>query len=570
MILVTLNDQGTVGLQARTTGDLRIMRGLRYVRCSGRVGATFWTYLPDLKRDVPAGRLQWADQLVHRLRTLKGVVDRREQGDDAEVRAVFSQEITPYGFQYRGIHAALTVKRILIADDTGLGKTLQTIGTMLVAFARQEIQRAVLVVPAPLKRQWYDEIYAFARHAPDPIVIAQGPPEHRRHLYRRGWRVLLVNPELVRIDYDELRRISGTVGFVALDEASCIRNSESEIASAMRLLWTQARYRLALTATPVENKLADLFSVFDFVDRRVFLSRRYAEQRYILWRKRKLAVRNRKGRMVRITKEEPRCYRNLNEVHAKIRPCYIRRRVADVGLEMPGLVVQWETLELPPKQRKLYAAVRERVVEQLSRLKLRGAALTVPLQGLRQVCNTTALVQKGDLKPAQVKVDRLIQLLDTELAGEQVLIFTDYERFVRHLMGCLRRYQPVSFTGTMQQRERERSIAAFQQGTRRILIATKAGERGLNLQNAAVVVNMDLPFNPAAIKQRLGRVRRLKSKHQTVRMINMIAVDTVEEHLILKKIYAKRQLFEGIFDKDELSEADPLEHMAAGDLRKLL
>lgn len=328
----------------------------------------------------------------------------------------------------------------------------------------------------------------------------------------------------------------------------------------MKFLFGHCRFRIALTATPLENTLEDLFSIFEWVDKRVFISKEYFNKRYIVWRMRSFRVRTRRGGEVTVRKMEPVRFQNLQEVKVKIRPSYLRRLTSEVGQQLPDLVVKWDVVELGPSQRKVYEACRK---DALIKLKnLRGSATLAPLQALRQACNSTALVMKGiNGKPLQVKVDRLKQLLRGDLSNDRVIVFTDYARFVELLMHELKEFKPVSYTGQMNKNARESAMANFKSGASRLLLMTKAGERGHNLQMGSVIVNIDMPFNPAALKQRIGRIRRLKSEHAVVRVINMIAADTIEETLILRRIYGKRALFEAVFEEDELTAADPLSKM---------
>lgn len=561
MITIEVTRKGSVELRPVNKGDRQALRKLDYVlRRRGR-WITFWPYLVDLRRDLPRSQLQFHPSTAARLIKLKREVDALRKGDNDRILPHFKEGMKPYNFQLEAIHAGLNGKRILIADDTGLGKTVETLGIMLTALAEKEIRQAVLVVPAGLKHQWAEQIDEFAEVPPEPVLIAGGSPAKRRALYKRPWRVLVINPELVRIDARHLERIAKNVGLVALDEAACIKNEDSKIAQCMKRLWVPATYRIALTATPVENHLDDLWSLIRWIDPKAFISRKYFDRRYIVWRKRKFSVRKKSGKEVKVTKHVPLRYTNLREVESKIRHCYIRRRVADVGMELPELIVSWDRMDLPKRQRDTYDAIKQRLEKRIKET-MRGAALYAPLQTLRQACNSTALVEKDrGQKHAHVKVDRLRQLMTTEFSGEQVIVFTDYERFARLLKTHLRDFKPVTYTGKMTKRDRQRSIDSFKAGDKRLLIGTKALERGHNMQNASIVVNIDLPFNPAAVKQRIGRVRRLKSKHGTVRLWNMIANGTVEEFLILRSIYSKRKLFEGIFESDELTDADPLEQL---------
>lgn len=572
MITIDLTSAGTVGIRASDGKERAYLRRIPYLARRGNLAVTWWTYLGDLRRDLRSRKTLWTKRVKKNLPRLIAQSKTNAQGDDEEILRCFNPDKPPYDFQKAGIHFGLNVERCLIADDTGLGKTIQAMGVFFVAREQGRAKRGIIVCPSGLKMQWYEEIHDFARNAPETKIVHPGTPKRRQGLYAdKSWELLIVNPELLLRDKEAISKIKG-VDFVAVDEASMIRNPETETAKALKSLFSKTRFRLALTATPVENRLRDLFSVFDFVDRKIFMSEEYFNKRYIVWKKIRFTVKKRGGRPVRVTKVIPDYYQNLGEVRNKIRASYIRRRVSDVGLELPALVVQWEVLTMPPRQKEIYKAIREEVKGKIE--KLRGAALMQPLQGLRQACNSTRLVTKGKglKRPGQVKVDRLVELLDTELAGEQVIVFTDYERFATLIAKTLKKKGITVglYTGQMKRRERQRDMNAFRVGDRRVLVATQAGERGHNLQNAAVVVNIDLPYNPAALKQRLGRVRRLNSVHETVRMLNMVCADTIEETLIMRKIYTRRQTFESLFGEDELTQADPLESMIGEGVGELL
>ncbi len=573
MIAVKIEPTGIVKVAAKGHRDVEAARKVLYLTKRNPTPTTlvawcWWTYLPDLRRDL-AGRLAFTPGSKEALARVLGDLAGSQVGDDAFVHGLFADGTRPHDYQTGGIHFGLKVERGLLADDVGLGKTIQALGILLAGIARGTIRRGLIICPSAVKHQWYEEVMKFARTAPDPmVVIARGEPARRAAIWRGAWQAAIVNPELVLRDRAVIERVSSTIDYVALDEASMIRNPESQIAECLKALFSHTRYRLALTATPVENKLADLRSVFEFVDRRVFPSREYFNLRYVVWAKMKFFVRKKNGQKVRITKFEPKSYKNLIEVQAKIRPCYLRRRACDVGHELPELIVRWEVVDLPKRQREVYDSCKADVEEKIA--GLRSSALYAPLQSLRQACNSTALVLEGG-KEVSAKLERFRELLDTDLAGEQVIAFTEYERWVRLLARSLAAFRPATFTGGAEDlKTRNTELAAFQSGHRRLLLATKAAERGLNLQNAAVVVNLDLPFNPAALKQRIGRARRLKSEHKTVRVINMVAENTIEDSLIRKAIYAKRGTFEGVFGDDELTDADPIRGMTGHSLKRYL
>lgn len=570
MILATVTRKGAIGLKAKGARSRQLLHGLKYVHTpEGRrgVGAVWWPYAQDLRRDL-GDRLRYTRGSRARLRVILAQTLQAKRGNDREALRAFNEDKRPYDYQFEGIHFLINVERALLADDTGLGKTIELLGALGVLLDRGDVTRAMIVVPSGLRHQWFEEAVEFLRpDLMDNCTVVVGTPEQRHALYNMPWKILITSHDLIRQDELKLKPIRKTIEFVALDEASVIRNPEAAISITMKRLFRHARYRYAMTATPVENKLADLRSVFDFVDSRVFPSKEFFNKRYVVWRKRYVQVRRKNGGKFRLKTLHPDRYIHLREVRHKIRPVYIRRRVRDVGIELPKLVTQNILLRLPKRQRDVYDSIKEATLEETA--DLRGEALIAPLQAFRQACNSTELVTRRGRKKS-IKVERIKALLDTELAGEQVLIFTDYERFARIIARELKSYGVVTYTGKMEKRGRTSSIRKFKNGDARILIGTRALERGHNLQMAAVVINGDLPFNPAALKQRIGRIRRIGSRFLTVRMINLIAQDTVEERLVLQRIYQKRRLFTRLLGDDDLSDGDPMSRMRGKDLRGML
>lgn len=572
MILIRVESSGLVKIAAKGHASAEALLALPFVDRKplspmAAVGSCLWTYIPDLRRALGPGRFQFEAGSGGVLKRLMDRTTMRARGDDRRVLALFRKP--PHPYQLQGIHSAYNGERTLLADDVGLGKTIQSIGVILLGLARGTIKRALIICPSSVKHQWHGEIHDFAAEAPNVAVVsADAGPRWRATFWRSGWQVAIVNPELVLKDAKVLHSIGRTIDAVVLDEASNIRNPEALLSRTIKVLFARVRYKIALTATPVENRLADLRSVFEFVDRRIFPSVDYFNKRYVVWKARTFFIKNKRGRRIRVQKIEPAQYKHLDEVRFKIRPFYLRRRAKDVGQQLPELVVRWEEVTLSKAQRAVYDSCKADAAKRVD--GLRGMALYAPLVALRQACNATALVVEG-AKPVSAKLDRLRELLATELAGEQVIIFTEFERWIRRLERELAEFRPACFTGAPEDVKRRRAeVEAFKAGHRQLLLATKAGERGLNLQVAGVVVNLDLPFNPASLKQRIGRARRLNSGHESVRVLNFIAKDTIEDKLIRRAVYEKRGVFEGIFGEDELTIADPIGGMTGATMRKFL
>lgn len=541
--------------------DVERLLASHYLRRDGRLWKTWWTYATDLRRDFP--HVVFREGSAAALQSLVRTIEEARRGDDARVRSLFDLATPPKPFQFEAIHFAVSQRYVVLADGVGLGKTIEAMGAMLATFASGQARRAVICVPASLKSQWFRELHdkANSRVLPAAVKIATGTPQQRRALYRSDWRVLIISHDVTRIDADVLEGVTRTIDFVILDEASVLKNGTGPTVAALHRVFRFARWRLALTATPIENGLLDLYHVFRWVDRKVFMSQLHFNDRYVLFRRQHFSVKKKGGPetgSAKMNQLVPYKYINLNEVKAKIRPAFVRRTAKEVGVQLPSVSFTREVIELAAPQRKVYDLVRDRVKLLCeANPELAGEALSSPIQALRQACDSTELVPEGAslARPSSSKVVRLKELLDGEFRGEQVLIFTDYERFVRILMRELRKHEPVSYTGPMSERERRLSIDMFTRGRRRIMIATKAAERGHNLQCAGLVVNVDLPWNPAALKQRLGRLRRLESKHDVIRVRDFAAEDTIETKLIAPKLEFKHRVAEDVLGEDELSRA---------------
>lgn len=436
--------------------------------------------------------------------------------------------------------------------------TVQSIGVFSALKAKGEVSRAVFVVPASLMSQWKAAFDKFSRIPCHKVVLANGTKEKRSKSYKENFVVLIVSHNVLKLDAAQIKKAKG-IDMIVLDEASAIKNPSSQLSKELRKFSRKVNYRIALTATPVENKLVDLWSIMKWVDPYVFSSRIHFDSRYVDWEDRSFLVRKRNGSPAMIRKRFVGGYRNLKDVRTKLLGRYIRRTAEDVKLDMPDISVKWEHVNLPKGQYKVYRDCLNRHVDDPS-----GVDFKTSVVSLRQACNSTSLVPEGkDLKkPVHAKVDRLKELLETELAAEQVIVFTEYEKFVQIVCRNLKAFRVATFTGKNTS-TRQQSIDKFVAGEVDVLVCTSAAERGLNLQVASVIVNLDLPFNPAALAQRIGRIHRIGSKYSKVRIVNMVAAGTIEETLIMKKIYNKQEVFENVIGQNQVSEVvDAIEGMS--------
>jgi hypothetical protein len=422
-----------------------------------------------------------------------------------------------FPYQRDGIQALVQSKHLLLGDDMGLGKTVQAIASLRVLMFRREIERALVVVPASLLEQWRRELVLWA---PELLVMmVHGSPESRSWRWQYRAHVTLTSYETLRVDY------TGTANsgpcrqpwdVVVLDEAQRIKNRESDIARACKGLPRERSW--ALTGTPLENRAEDVLSILEFV-----------------------------------TGDDlnPLALSSGFSLRAALSQFQLRRRKADVLLDLPAKIVTELVLPLTRAQRQAYdRAEREGLVSLRERGDARIENVIALITRLKQICN---FAPSGD---ASAKMDDLeARIEELTAAGHKALIFTQYtsrESGVRHIAERLQRFSPLLYTGDMDVGARSRTVERFQEedGCPVLILSLKAGGQGLNLQRASYVFHFDRWWNPAVERQADDRTHRL-GQTQPVNIYRYIMANTIEERLdeLLKR---KTSLFERLVDEASL------------------
>jgi superfamily II DNA or RNA helicase len=439
-----------------------------------------------------------------------------------------------------------------LADDMGLGKTI----TLLALHLHRQTALAtagptLVVCPASLLGNWQREA---ARFAPTvPVRRYHGGDRHLRDL---------AGDEIVLVTYGVLRRDRGVLAetawsLIAADEAQHVKNPYGVTARELRAL--PARARVALTGTPVENNLSDLWALLDWTTPGLLGSLP--------------AFRDRHARAVE-TGEDPEAAERLSRL---VRPFLLRRKKSDPGVapELPPKTETDRVVSLTAEQTSLYeAVVRETMarIEASEGIARRGLVLKL-LTALKQICNHPAqyLRQSAPLAGRSGKLDLLDELIDTITAeGESVLVFTQYKQMAtlleRHLA---ERGTPTLFLhGGTPVARREEMVERFQRGEVPVfLLSLKAAGTGLNLTRATHVVHYDRWWNPAVEDQATDRAHRI-GQDQPVQVHKLIAEGTVEDK-VAKLLESKRALADAVVGSGEaalteLSDADLAELVTLG------
>ncbi|MGC8521081.1 MAG: DEAD/DEAH box helicase [Steroidobacteraceae bacterium] len=441
---------------------------------------------------------------------------------------------TLYPYQAEGALFAARAGRCLIADEMGLGKTIQALATVELLARHFAAERVLIVCPTSLKHQWEREIARFTVR--DAQLVHGGRAARMRCYAARGF-YKITNYETLARDLEFIRAWSPDV--VIADEAQRIKNWNTIAARALKSI--ESPYALVLTGTPLENRLEELVSIVQYVDR---------QRLGPLWRLRhEHQVLDESGRVVG--------YKNLDRIGQTLRPVMLRRRKADVLAQLPQRLAKTVFVPMTVQQlaeHQANAALVQQIVQRWRRTgylsDLDQRRLMAALQNMRMSCNSTFLLDgKSDFGN---KCGELVALLQElfEQPATKVVIFSQWlrthELIVRRLKP--KRWGHVLFHGGVPSAQRGALIERFHTDPAcRVFLSTDAGGVGLNLQHAAsVVINMDLPWNPAVLEQRIGRVHRLGQK-RGVQVVNLVAQGTIEEGM-LSVLAFKKSLFAGVLD----------------------
>jgi len=423
------------------------------------------------------------------------------------VPLLFQEGQSCYPFQWDGIKFLVEHEQGLLADEMGLGKSIQAIVALRILFRLGRVKNALIVSPKSVLSDWEDKLISWASEL--RVVRVQGDKVTRKMLWRAPVHVFLINYETLKLDLKD-KSVAPNFDIVVLDEIQRIKNPNTGITKAARML--SSPYRWGLSGTPLENKIDEIVSVFNFIKPGLF----------------------RPG--------DPMSPRNVRQ---RIRPYILRRRKAD-ALKLPDKVIDEVWLDLTPNQRASYQKAEKEGVVELNKF---GDTVTVThvlalITKLKQICNV-------DLASGQsCKVDYLKDQLPQAVAkNDKVLIFSQYPEKTLAVVGpMLQEFNPSYYTGAMSERKRAEMVREFQGGDQCnvLLMSIKAGGLGLTLTRARYVFHFDLWWNPATATQAEDRAHRI-GQTKTVFVNYLYSRNTIEER-IYRMLKTKRALFNQVVD----------------------
>ena len=450
------------------------------------------------------------------------------------LQGLLKTEFFPY--QHEGVLFAAKAGRALIADEMGLGKTIQAIGAAELLRKQQHISSVLIICPTSLKYQWQSEIERFSDSS---VRVIEGLPLARAQQYTGNEFYKIVSYHTVINDIGAIN--SAGYDMIVLDEAQRIKNWNTKIALAVKKIKTP--YCVVLTGTPLENKLEELYSIVQFIDPFRLGPFYQFLNRY--------QIKNETGKIVG--------YQNLNEIAEMLRGLLLRRTKKEVLSQLPERMDKILFVPMTQAQKDMHEEFNGNVARLVQKWQRMGflnekdrQSLLINLNLMRMVCDSTYIVDQTTRH--DTKIQELMSILDEcfEQSDEKVVVFSQWERMTRlvaqelDLLGIKYEY----LHGGVPSQKRKSLFDNFNNDPDcRVFLSTDAGSTGLNLQSASMLVNLDIPWNPAILEQRIARIHRLGQK-KNVSIINFVSKDTIEERM-LSLLGFKSSLAKGILDLGE-------------------
>ena len=453
---------------------------------------------------------------------------------DETLDALLTTKLYPY--QKEGVRFAVKAGKAIIADEMGLGKTVQAICCAEI-YLRQKMAESVLIVcPTSLKYQWKREIERFAGAK---SLIIEGYASKRMELYNAAVPYKIVSYQSLANDIKSLNRLS--TDLLIMDEVQRLKNWNTQLAQAVRRI--DSHYSVLLSGTPLENKLDELVSIVQLADP-------YCLSPLYRFRYDHIITDPSSGKAIG--------YKNLNDIRERLKDTLIRRTKQSVRLQLPKRTDQFLLIPMTPGQSSRHEELRTAVARLVSKWQRTHSLseeerrrLLLMLGQMRMLADSTFVIDQNLENRHDTKVAELMNILDDALNGgtAKIVIFSEWERMARLVAMELDargiRYEYLH--GSVPAQKRSELIDRFtNESDCRIFLSTDAGSTGLNLQSASILINLDLPWNPAILEQRIGRIYRI-GQEMPIQVMNLVSKDSIEESMI-DRLRFKRSMFEGALD----------------------
>ena len=440
----------------------------------------------------------------------------------------------------------------ILADEMGLGKSIQLIYLMKLIIKENKNAKLLIVAPTSLIYNWKKELDKFSSNLKYKVFAENKSQRLNNFENLNDINIIITSYGLIRNDIEEYKKIN--FNLIAIDEAQNIKNSNTGISKALKQLSSDVK--MALTGTPIENSILELWSIFDFIMPGYLANKEKFQNLY--------------------STKDMENEETIQRLKTQIKYFILRRKKKDVIKDLPDKLENNIYIELDQKQKEIYAAEVKKTKETLDEMikkegftKSRFKILQL-LTKLRQICITPSLVFEN-YKGKSSKIENLLKIVQEEKEnGHKMLIFTTYKKALDLVIPQLTKMGISSYSidGTVSSKKRMELVEKFNKDKTDVFIITlKAGGTGLNLTSATVVIHLDLWWNPQVENQATDRAHRIGQKN-TVEVIRLITKGTIEER-ILELQNKKKKLAQLLID-NESSDQNNFSKLSEKDIKMLL
>jgi len=450
-------------------------------------------------------------------------------------------------YQKLGVQFSSLVRDgFLLGDEMGLGKSIEAIAIAVSRKMMNNAKKCLVIAPASIKYNWKEEFEFWTNES---FTIIDGPANKRDALWENNDFFTVVNPELIVRDFDDAAILKQEFDVIIVDEIHMLKNYKSKRSEYVKKLkLSEGGIKIGLSGTPIDGRLEDLHSIFEFLVPNLFTTRGKFLDKY--------AIRDQYNSVIG--------YVNVNEINETIKPFFLRRLKKDVAKELPEKIFKNVYIDLSTEERKIYNAIRN----QSHKITEDSEAITAILRA-RQFCNAPGLVD--EYPEFGAKYAACMDLLEEIISsGHKVLVFSMFEQMVDRLYVQFEKngWKCQKITGKVKKKDRPLIAREFNEDpTIDICVMDEAGSTGLNFQKASYVMHYDDNWSPAIMKQRTDRAHRLTTKH-VVTVVNFICRNTIEDHI--REVLRDKDALSASAIGDNADDVSAIKTLGAKDILKYL
>jgi SNF2 family DNA or RNA helicase len=450
------------------------------------------------------------------------------------IPGVYGLELYP--FQKVGVAAVQSTPRLILGDDVGLGKTVQSISAIQLLHNTEELSRndTLIICPKACRPDWFKTIKA---HTPLTPLIGDESDKNCKYLDRK-WNVLILGYPTARIRIEQLMKVPWRL--IVLDEGM-FKNADSKTFAAIKQMTDKAQRVLILNATSMEISLAEIYSHIelispglisfeDFKTRFCRIEKRYFKTIYKTLKCEEKIV-------------GPKNIESLRELKEFMNKFYLKRTYSDVAVQLPEKIIKNIRVDLLPCQNKAYTEE----IRKYQNRQIKGSEL---LYNLLRICDGKLGNWKDEPNPETVSAKgQALMNLVASLGNQQGIVYSTYlDPLLASAKIVKSMGKRIGFYTGQNDSTRDLHFDEFKEGKRDWLFITKAAQRGKNLENCAHMIMLNQLYNASARTQLEGRISRINSKHKNIFIYNLIAAETIEENVL--DLLDQREAISGYINED--------------------